>query len=103
MKKTAVNNSVLYKPSIVENISQFIGLISLIAFIIFMLFFMVDLIEWGIQEPHYSSSYLKVHYEPLDYSWLILSISCAGISFNFFVIKKILEYLRGILFFNYKD
>lgn len=100
MKQTDVNNSVLSKPSIVENISQFLALISLITFVIFILFFIVDLIEWGIQEPPFGR---KIHYEPLDYNWLILSISCAGISFNFFVIKKILEYLRGILFFNYKD
>ena len=102
MKKTDANNSVLSKPSIVENISQFLALISLIAFVIFMSFFLGTLIEWGIQEPYYLYGKL-INNKPLDYNWLILSISCAGISFNFFVIKKILEYLRGILFFNYKD
>ena len=91
-------------PSRVENFAQFFAIISMIIFVIFLILFFVDLITWGTADPINQWGYsFEPRYKPLDFSWLIASIAPAASAFNLFVIKKILEYLRGILFFTKKN
>jgi len=95
-------DSMLAIPSKVENFTQFFAIISLILFAIFLVLFLVDFIDWAIADPPTMTFGVRVIHK-LDFSWLILSIISATSAFHFFVIKKILEYLRGILFFTQKE
>ena len=87
------------RPSIIENAARILGYICMGFSVIFFILFTVDLMEWltaSASRGIYGNSYHK----SLEMEFLFFTIGSLAGAFQFFVVTKILEYLRGILFYN---
>ena len=87
------------RSSTVETVARILGYLCIGASIIFFILFAVDAIEWLTAPPN-KGVYGNSYYKSLEMEWLFFTMGSLAGAFQCFVITKILEYLRGILFYN---